>query len=97
MEQDNVWIVTSGNVFGAEGCAVSQISSLKNVPAEAEILAGYTRFALITVQGNILSRGTYIYVCICVWGGESQSEEETETYNSEKEVPVGIWLQHWWR
>lgn len=87
MEQDNVWMVTSGSVFGAEGCTVSQISSLKNVPAEAEILAGS---ALITVQGNI-------HICMYVRVWESQSEEETETYNSEKEVPVGIWLQHWWR
>lgn len=56
-------MVTSGNVFGAEGCTVSQISSLRNVPAEAEILAGYTRSALITVQGNI---HICMYVCVCV-------------------------------
>lgn len=76
----------ANNVFGAEGCLVSQISSFKNMPAEAKVLAGYTRSALITVQGNM-------YVCVraCV----RDRAKESQTYNSEKEVPVGIWLQLW--
>lgn len=37
----------------------------------------------------------YVNVSTCVW--ERQSERETEASNSEKKVPVGIWLQRWWR
>ena len=77
-------------VLGAEVCLVSQIRGPTNVSAEAEIPArSYNKPALITVQRNM-------HVCVCVHVHvHTLTCTRVSVRDSEKEVPLGIWLQHW--